>query len=182
MRALRSLCFWHQHEARAAGGASQLDVEAGEVAAARVEFADRERARELYRVICSQRVARCLSCARDEHRLGRGDDRKARVRLEIAVEVELKRTDQGVGGCVLQLARSCLAPQRRGNLHTRERRDDERVECPDRSMPGLVGIELYERRRIGKGTQRRPSATKSDNGLPRPAAARARLSARSEGC
>ena len=48
-------------------------------------------------------------------------------------------------------------------------------------MPGLVRIELHERRGVGKGAQRRPSVTKSDSGLPRPAAVRARLSARAEG-
>ena len=123
------------------------------MATARVELADRKSARELDRVICSQRVACCFSCARDEHWLGRGDDRKTRARVEIAVEVEFERTDQSAGGCILQLARSCLAPQRGGHLHTRERRDDERIEPPDCLMPDLVGIELYERRRIGKGAQ-----------------------------
>jgi hypothetical protein len=45
---------------------------------------------------------------------------------EIAVEVELEGTDQDGGGCILQLARSGLAPQRGGYLDTRQRRDPEK--------------------------------------------------------
>src|ERR1700722_20286236 len=176
-----SLHFWHQHEAGAARSARGLGVKAGEVTAAWVETADRKSACELYRVICAQRVARCLSCARDEHRLAQGNDRKREPESRSPWKSNSNALTKSVGGYILQLACSRLAPQRGGHLHTRERRDDERVECADRSMPILVGIELHERRRIGKGTQLRPSARKSDSGLPRPAAARARLSARSDG-
>lgn len=56
--------------------------------------------------LCAQRVARRFAGSCDEHRLGQRDDREARVRVGIAVEVELARTDQNAGSRVLELAGS----------------------------------------------------------------------------
>ena len=68
----------------------------------------------------------------------------------IAVEIELERADQCAGGWILEFASSCLAPQCGGDLYACERRDHECVERADRSVTGLVCVELHERRQSAK--------------------------------
>ncbi len=83
----------------------------------------------------------------------------------------------------VELAHAVLAPERGGDLHAREHRDEERRgQPPDRLVPVLGDIQLDERGGVGEDAQPRSSMMIEESVRPRaarlPAAATAAGSGR----